>query len=282
MISLFPTQVETLRQLQDAGTQLGAEIALIGASAMRMWLDARWFTTDDVDVAVAVELPQLRELETALTKKGWKKVHTVGQRWKSPNNTIVDIVPAGERLRSREQTTDERGAMLMDLTGFEHVFKDAAVVDVAENFTVKVIPLTVLMLLKIVAYLENPYRRPKDGRHIAILLESYASRDRRFGDEVVHAGISFAHAGAFLLGLDLRALCDEREAAAVRNFIRMSEEKGTSDLLLEHLTDSEDEEVDDDDSDDEEDDRDKRNERVLKHVRVFSKGFEIGLRLGRI
>ena len=51
----------------------------------------------------------------------------------------------------------------MDLTGFEHVFKDAVVVDFAEDFSVKAIPLTVLMLLKIVAYLENPYRRAKDG-----------------------------------------------------------------------------------------------------------------------
>ena len=65
MISLFPAQVETLRQLKDAGTQLGAEIALIGATAMRMWIDSRWFTTDDVDVAIAVELGQIRELETA-------------------------------------------------------------------------------------------------------------------------------------------------------------------------------------------------------------------------
>ena len=129
---------------------------------------------------------------------------------------------------------------MMDLTGFEHVFKDAVVVDVAEDFSVKVIPLTVLMLLKIVAYLENPYRRAKDGRHIAILLESYASRDRRFSDEVVKAGISFAHTGAFLLGFDLRALCDESEAAALRNFIRMSQkENGASELLLEHRIDVE-------------------------------------------
>src|SRR6202040_587601 len=103
---LFPTQVETLRQLKDVGAQLGAEIALIGASAMRMWLDVRWFTTDDVDVAVAVELAQLTELEAALATKNWKKIHADGQRWRSSNNTIVDIVPAGERLRSREQTTD--------------------------------------------------------------------------------------------------------------------------------------------------------------------------------
>ena len=276
MLSLFPTQVETLRQLRDAGTQLGAEIALIGASAMRMWLDVRWFSTDDVDVAVAVELERLRELEIALENKNWKKIHADGQRWKSANNTIVDIVPAGERLRSLEQTIDGRGAMLMDLTGFEHVFKDAVVVDVAENFSVKVIPLTVLMLLKIVAYLENPYRRAKDGRHIAILLESYASRDRRFSDEVVKAGISFAHAGAFLLASDLRALCDEREATAVRNFIRMSQENGASDLILEQRIEIEDQEDDDNGSDDEEDERNKRNERVLKHLHIFSKGFEIG------
>ena len=43
MINLLPTQVETLRERKDAGAQLGAEIALIGASAMRIWIDARWF-----------------------------------------------------------------------------------------------------------------------------------------------------------------------------------------------------------------------------------------------
>jgi hypothetical protein len=80
-----------------------------------------------------------------------------------------------------------------------------------------------------------------------------------------------------LLGFDLRALCDESEAAALRNFIRMSQENGASDLLLEHRIDVEDHEDDDDDSDDEEDDRNKRNERVLKHLQAFSKGFEIGV-----
>ena len=110
--------------------------------------------------------------------------------------------------------------MRMSLLGFEHVFADAVEYAVAPNLSVKVISLPVLALLKIVAYLDNPYEREKDVEDLATLLTRYEPDDAaRFSDEVLDAGLSYDTAGPFLIGKALRALCSNEEAALVENFL---------------------------------------------------------------
>lgn len=92
----------------------------------------------------------------------------------------------------------------------------------------QVIPLHVLALLKIVAFLAGRKEREKDIRDIGALLEKYEiDGERRFGDEVYDSGLGlhFDEAGSFLLGLDLGRLCTKEEAHLVQTFLYLIADK---------------------------------------------------------
>jgi hypothetical protein len=102
-------------------------------------------------------------------------------------------------------------------------------VRVAPDLTLKVISSTALMLLKIVAFMDDPQRRGKDLAKdlddIRGLLAQYdTDSDRIFSDVVLDAALEdYGLAPAFLLGLDLRALCTNEEVAIVRAFLDKKE-----------------------------------------------------------
>jgi predicted nucleotidyltransferase len=90
-----------------------------------------------------------------------------------------------------------------------------------------VISSTTLMLLKIIAYMDDPQRRAKDLEDIRGLLAEYeADSDRVFSGIVIDADLEdYGLAPAFLMGLDLRTLCKEEETRIIHRFLEeMNEE----------------------------------------------------------
>lgn len=67
----------------------------------------------------------------------------------------------------------------MSLVGFDHVFENAQPVQLAPDLTLKVIASTALMLLKIVAFMDDPQRRVKDLDDIRGLLVQYEADSER-------------------------------------------------------------------------------------------------------
>ena len=85
------------------------------------------------------------------------------------------------------------------------------------------------MLLKIIAFMDDPRRRTKDLFHIRALLSRYqADSDRVFTEAITNAGLDYSLASAFLLGRDLRALCSEEESELVRRFITLVSDEDKS------------------------------------------------------
>jgi predicted nucleotidyltransferase len=109
----------------------------------------------------------------------------------------------------------------MSLTGFEHVFANAFDMPLANGANIRVTPPIVTVLLKIIAYTEDPYRRAKDLDDIRLVLGRYeAESDRLFSDAVFDAELpDFSDANAFLLGLDLRGLATKEDAAYIERFL---------------------------------------------------------------
>ena len=109
----------------------------------------------------------------------------------------------------------------MSLVGFDHVFATAQPVQLAPDLTLKVISSTALMLLKIAAFMDDPQRRVKDLDDIrGLLLQYEADSERIFSDVVIDAALQdFGLAPAFLMGLDLRALCADDDAQIVYTFL---------------------------------------------------------------
>jgi predicted nucleotidyltransferase len=109
----------------------------------------------------------------------------------------------------------------MSLAGFDHVFTSAVEVNLTGGMTIRVAPPIVTALLKIIAWVDDPYRRAKDLQDIRIVLRRYEQdSDRLFSDAVFDAELpDFEFANAFLLGLDMRALAISEDARYVDQFL---------------------------------------------------------------
>jgi len=110
----------------------------------------------------------------------------------------------------------------MSLSGFDHVFAHPVSVQFAPDTWFLVAPPSVVALLKIVAHLDDPFRRAKDLLDLKTLLGSYESKtDRIFSDEVFAAELEdIEYAGAFLLGLDIGKISTPEDMAVVRAFTK--------------------------------------------------------------
>ena len=69
---------------------MGKEVVIIGAVAYRIWIDDPYRHTEDVDVAVAIDLDDLPRLAMLLRGEGWKQ--TTGENIDGiPPNTLGSI-----------------------------------------------------------------------------------------------------------------------------------------------------------------------------------------------
>jgi predicted nucleotidyltransferase len=76
----------------------------------------------------------------------------------------------------------------MSLTGFDHVFSDALDLRLMTGAHNRVTPPIVTVLLKIVAYMEDPHPRAKNLDDIRLMLGRYAAESNRlFSDAVFDA-----------------------------------------------------------------------------------------------
>jgi predicted nucleotidyltransferase len=182
--------------------------------------------TGDIDFAVALDLNEFAELERRLQADGWIRFANREHRWRSAQGTIMDLLPAGPNLRQAKQVTWPVSQFTLSLVGFEHVFSSAQPVEFSPDLTLKVISSRALMLLKIVAFMDDPQRRVKDLDDIRRLLTQYeADSERLFSDVVIDAGLAdFGLATAFLLGIDLKGLSTPEEAEIVNAFLAAMDE----------------------------------------------------------
>jgi predicted nucleotidyltransferase len=223
MIMLLPEQAEALRQLQDVCRELGVDVVVVGAIGLRTWLRDEHHMTADLDVAIALELDDFEPLTARLAALDWHRDPRWEPRWHASLGARVDLLPVGARARREKQIVWPRAETRMRVVGFDYVFRDAVTCELAPGLSARVAPLAVLVLLKIVSYLDDPHARQKDLGDLLTILRAYEEDGaRRFSDDVLDAGVQYDEAGAFLLGHDLKALCpkatDERDV--VQQFVR--------------------------------------------------------------
>ncbi|HEY6333583.1 MAG TPA: hypothetical protein VI756_29955 [Blastocatellia bacterium] len=177
-----------------------------------------------------MDLNDFAKLSAELKPMGWSRETGREHRWRTPAGTLFDLLPAGKALRESGKVIWPESGIVMSLTGFDHVFSAAVLVEVSPKLSLRVIPPVVLMLLKIAAFLDRPHEREKDLEDIRHLLTEYEAGSERifseaFGDGPIR---DYALANAFLLGQDLRKLCNEKEADLVRKFIALVGDEKTA------------------------------------------------------
>jgi predicted nucleotidyltransferase len=213
-------QLADLRDLKSVCDQWAAEAVIIGATAFRIFINPVR-PTYDIDLAIAVELQALADLERSLIAAGWHRERQE-HRWRAPRGTLMDLLPAGHSLRASKRLVWPESGLAMSLAGFDHVFEDAVPRELAAGLIFKVIPPPVLALLKMVSYSDDPHRRAKDLTDLGDLFRSYEQdSERLFSDKVFEAQLAdIEFAGAFLLGTDLRAIATMDDLQIVQKFIQ--------------------------------------------------------------
>jgi len=218
---LTPNQMADLVAISEICAELEADLVLIGAMSLVMSMGDIGRFTRDVDLTVALDLDEFSRLTDRLSAAGWTRAPRLEHRWIAPHQTMVDLLPAGPKLRSAGSIQWPISQFEMSLTGFEHVFANAFDMPLANGASIGVTPPIVTVLLKIIAYTEDPYRRAKDLDDIRLVLGRYeAESDRLFSDAVFDAALpDFSEANAFLLGLDLKGLATSEDAAYIERFL---------------------------------------------------------------
>lgn len=213
-------QTEDLVQLQMVAEQFAAEVTIIGAAALLCFVDLERFTRD-VDLVLALDLEDFATFSAELKTRGWTQEPGREQRWRGPSGSSIDLMPAGPNLRAAKRIVWPESQFAMSLVGFEHVFARAVLIAFGPDVRFKVAPPPVVVLLKIVAYTEDPYRRQKDLDDLRSLLRHYeAGSDRMFGDDVFAAELDdIEYANAFLLGSDVGAFATDEDAEIVNGFL---------------------------------------------------------------
>ncbi|MCX5734385.1 MAG: nucleotidyl transferase AbiEii/AbiGii toxin family protein [candidate division NC10 bacterium] len=207
-------QRDVLRQLSQVW---GPErFVLIGASALGCFLDMRWRGTADLDLTLTVSLEEYLDQTIA---PGWKRDARMEQRWCSPGGEIVDIIPAGPELLRQGEVQWPRTGHKMRLTGLRLAFERAVPVSAAADLTVRVAPVPVLTVLKMVAYRDRPTERARDVADLAYILTDYDPGDR-FADDVIDLGLSYEEVGPFLLGRTIAEMVNDAERTEVERFVR--------------------------------------------------------------
>jgi predicted nucleotidyltransferase len=109
----------------------------------------------------------------------------------------------------------------MSLAGFDHVFRDSVTVSLGPELQCKVVPPPVLALLKMASYADDPYGRAKDLVDLRRLLGRYERESGRlFSDAVFEAALpDIEFAGAFLLGVDVRAISTSDDRNIIDRFL---------------------------------------------------------------
>lgn len=229
MTALSAEQIAAVRELQAACHQLNVDAVLIGAIAFRIGMGDRSRHTEDVDVAIAIELDDFQRLASLLQEYRWKQEPRREHRWRTPTGARLDLIPAGAKLRRARQLEWPMSKMTMSLVGFDHVFADAVEFQLADDLWVKVVPLGALTLMKMIAYLDNPYERQKDLQDVALILAHYEPGDsRRFSDDVIDAHLDYDAVGAYCMGQDLQRLWSPEERNLVERFMAQVNDERTN------------------------------------------------------
>jgi predicted nucleotidyltransferase len=125
MVELTDNQIADLAVLRDHCAALGAELCRHRSDCISGAFPKESRHTADIDFAVALDLDEFAELERRLTANGWIRFANREHRWRSARVTIMDLLPAGPKLREAKQVTWPASQFTMSLVGFEHVFTSA-------------------------------------------------------------------------------------------------------------------------------------------------------------
>lgn len=174
--------------------------------------------TEDVDFGLAVpDWPAFTSLKQRMIESGqFREVTGAKQRLRHVSGMPVDLVPfEGVESADRQVDWPPGGEFRMNAFGFREALASAQRVRLPQQLDALLVSLPALALLKIVAWQDRHYRSPKkDANDLMLIVSNYLDlgNQARLWDEFLpwteENDFDTRHAGARMLGSDIRALLD--------------------------------------------------------------------------
>ncbi len=234
MNAFLPDEVEAFRAL--VRTWPNAKMVVLGAAALRCAMPKSWRTTEDLDLTVAASIEDATAALSLLP--GSSSDPRQEQRWRTPAGIAVDIVPASDEALMRGYVEWPRSGVRMSLLGMRLAFEHAVAIRITADLEVRVAPIRVISVLKMIAYLDRPQARAKDLGDLAHIMYEYVGTDsdRRFSVEVPDDLTEYEDVAPYLLGRDVGAVVDLEERRRISDFFTMIHDEARGPGLLARMS----------------------------------------------
>ncbi len=229
-----PVVLEAIRKIDEIAHKHETRYFLAGATAREVILRHVFGRppgrrTLDVDYGIAVrDWDHFNTLQSSMEQAGFRpyphKIHRL--IYNSTPAVIVDLIPFGG-VESADRTISwpPEEDIVMRVTGFSDGLESAVAVRLEKNLVVPVVSLPVLLVLKLLAWVDRKHEK-RDAADIHTLLKEYGdagNEDRLYGEElnVLEAeGYDFELAGARLIGRDAALVISPDTRNRVRDILQ--------------------------------------------------------------
>lgn len=222
--------VNGLKQLISYCDGQGVKIALVGALAPAVLISGpvkgvmRLGSRETRDVDSIVELQSWEEWKTfteGLIQLGFLRgIEEHRLRYGEAN---FDLVPYGGLVTAEQVLTWPSSKFEMNMMGICDALNSAKLTEVFPGVSLPVAPLWSIMVLKIAAYQDRHFPRDlTDIVHIADEFEKTNPQTRRYD---VLDRVTFEQAGAYLLGVDIKAYANEESLVHSKEFFKSIEDE---------------------------------------------------------
>lgn len=216
--------VDGLKQLISYCDGLGVKIALVGALAPAvlisgpikgvMSLGSR--ETRDVDSVVGLQSwDEWNTFIEGLTKLGFER--SAEEHRLHYGQAQFDLVPYGGLVTAKQVLTWPSSKFEMNMMGMSDALHNARLTEVLPGVSLPVAPLWSIVVLKIAAYQDRRY--PRDLTDIVYIADECERSDPRHRRYDVLDHVAFEHAGAYLLGSDIKAFASAESIAHSKAFL---------------------------------------------------------------
>jgi predicted nucleotidyltransferase len=248
-----PLLKDILERLTEYFQSIHSEFYIIGATARDIILTAihgqeTKRSTMDLDITIAIsDWSQFEIISNGLCQlPDFEKSKGQKQRFTYRNIYSLDIVPFG-KIATDDATIywSPEEDVAMSVSGFAEAAKDVLEVSIDDEFSIKVIQLPGIFILKMGAYKDRHLANNKDADDLAFILSNYLDINEEraieeYFDEIYNVEkFNILVAGATLLGKDIKRLLESNKRALdyfveiLQNEITMEDESPLINQMLE-------------------------------------------------
>lgn len=172
----IPYFKESFDCIDEVMQELQIPYYLIGVSAIALELLKEGIKpsrgTKDIDFAVMISsLNEYDKINDALSVRGFKKVAAPWTFYSEHFKVAIDLLPFGEIEENYTVNFNERYTDLHVL-GFSEVLEEAVQVEIEEKIA-NIPPLSVMVILKLIAWSDRPEERENDLEDILRIIQHY-------------------------------------------------------------------------------------------------------------